>query len=356
MVAVVLIMGCAEGLQDAGGPRSVSHRAHAAAAASASSTALEAVGSLADHSSTPSAPASPARGRDLNARLPSALVRLPLSLPPDARLVLTASAARVDRRLYVSLRGDWRPLSVAQVHAKLLWVYEQVARTRPELDVRVLLPCEGSNSAPGAPEIHALLGLPEQVADLAEINAARASLALPPVEFVGLESGALAEAAAAAAAVPGAVDGVPAGVTHGDAGATDDDCHSDGEPSPSCSHVCVGGTFDYLHVGHKLLLSIAAHCTSERLVCGVSDAPLLIHKALRELMQPVTLRMALVEDFLGSVKPTIHLEIVPLEEYAYVAAIAPCLYPAPPLTRPHCPARSSRSVFVRPKAALKSRP
>ena len=52
-----------------------------------------------------------------------------------------------------------------------------------------------------------------------------------------------------------------------------------------CSHVCVGGTFDYLHVGHKLLLSLAAYCASERLVCGVSDAPLLQKKTLRELMQ-----------------------------------------------------------------------
>lgn len=35
------------------------------------------------------------------------------------------------------------------------------------------------------------------------------------------------------------------------------------------SEVCMGGTYDRLHVGHKLLLSHAALVTSGRLFCGI---------------------------------------------------------------------------------------
>ena len=43
---------------------------------------------------------------------------------------------------------------------------------------------------------------------------------------------------------------------------------------------------------------------------GVSDAPLLRKKALRELMQPLHLRLALVSDFVRSVcPPALKLEL-----------------------------------------------
>lgn len=35
-------------------------------------------------------------------------------------------------------------------------------------------------------------------------------------------------------------------------------------------HVAVGGTFDHLHIGHKILLSVAAWITEVRLFCGVT--------------------------------------------------------------------------------------
>ena len=49
-------------------------------------------------------------------------------------------------------------------------------------------------------------------------------------------------------------------------------------PAAVYENVCVGGTFDYMHVGHKLLLSLSAHTCSQRLVVGVSGAPLLKKK------------------------------------------------------------------------------
>ena len=88
----------------------------------------------------------------------------------------------------------------------------------------------------------------------------------------------------------------------------------DAPPADVYEDVCVGGTFDYMHVGHKLLLSLAAYSASRRLVVGVSDAPLLKKKVLRELMQPVELRMALVDDFLHSIKPSVAYDLSALQD------------------------------------------
>jgi hypothetical protein len=38
---------------------------------------------------------------------------------------------------------------------------------------------------------------------------------------------------------------------------------------PLYSEVCMGGTYDRMHVGHKLLLSHAALVTEKRLFCGI---------------------------------------------------------------------------------------
>ncbi len=36
------------------------------------------------------------------------------------------------------------------------------------------------------------------------------------------------------------------------------------------SNIVLGGTFDKIHVGHKILLSVSALLASERVVCGVT--------------------------------------------------------------------------------------
>lgn len=48
-------------------------------------------------------------------------------------------------------------------------------------------------------------------------------------------------------------------------------------------NVVLGGTFDRLHVGHKILLSTAAIRTTERLVVGVTDASLTKSKLILQV-------------------------------------------------------------------------
>lgn len=51
-----------------------------------------------------------------------------------------------------------------------------------------------------------------------------------------------------------------------------DDLWDGPESSKMYGNVVLGGTFDRIHVGHKILLSTAAIRTTERLVVGVTDA------------------------------------------------------------------------------------
>ena len=171
------------------------------------------------------------------------LLQLGVRRKPTDGPLLRASAGAVKERLYVLLRGDWGPLSLSQATARLQFVYQQVAQAGyPALDVRVLLPGGG----PDAPELEVLLGPDAVVAndELATINEARESKGLGLLGFVRLSSEACAAAPPAEAAGVVGADNVPTAAA--------------AEPSQHAFEhaVCLGGTFDYLHTGHKLLLSM----------------------------------------------------------------------------------------------------
>lgn len=76
----------------------------------------------------------------------------------------------------------------------------------------------------------------------------------------------------------------------------------------------LGGTFDHIHDGHKILLSIAAFLTSERLIIGVTDQELLKNKKFKEYLDPYALRCNHVTDFLKLVKPSLRPEIYVLRD------------------------------------------
>ncbi len=166
--------------------------------------------------------------------------------PTDGPL-LRASAGAVKERLYVLLRGNWGPLSLSQATARLQFVYQQVAQAGyPALDVRVLLPGGG----PDAPELEALLGPDGADDELATINEGRESKGLGLLGFVRLSSEACAAAPSTEAAGVVGADHLPTAAAESE------------PPRPFFEHVCLGGTFDYMHTGHKLLLSM-----------GCMDAP-----------------------------------------------------------------------------------
>lgn len=73
---------------------------------------------------------------------------------------------------------------------------------------------------------------------------------------------------------------------------------------PKYKKVVLGGTFDRLHNGHKVLLSKAAEISSEAVVCGVTDREMISKKSLFELIEPVEYRMEKVKAFIEDVSTT----------------------------------------------------
>nr|CDS31898.1 dephospho coenzyme A related kinases [Hymenolepis microstoma] len=65
--------------------------------------------------------------------------------------------------------------------------------------------------------------------------------------------------------------------------------------------VCLGGTFDDLHNGHRLLLTLAALLAESRLLVGVTDNRLLKGKILAPLIQNSENRAAGVKNFLEKI-------------------------------------------------------
>lgn len=61
--------------------------------------------------------------------------------------------------------------------------------------------------------------------------------------------------------------------------------------------VALGGTFDHLHVGHKILLSMASLVAIERLIVGVTDDSMLSKKSNPHLLETTGERIAAVDDF-----------------------------------------------------------
>ncbi|KAI9006156.1 hypothetical protein BC832DRAFT_518332, partial [Gaertneriomyces semiglobifer] len=81
-------------------------------------------------------------------------------------------------------------------------------------------------------------------------------------------------------------------------------------------HVALGGTFDHLHAGHKILLTAAAWLARTRLVCGVVDFDQESLKRKKEYnyMQPIDDRVAGVKAFLTMICGSLQYEVVPITD------------------------------------------
>lgn len=78
----------------------------------------------------------------------------------------------------------------------------------------------------------------------------------------------------------------------------------------------MGGTFDHLHDGHRLLLTIAGYLAKEKLIVGITGSELLVNKKYAEVMQSYMIRRQAVEDFLAYVFPQLEVETYMLHDVA----------------------------------------
>lgn len=67
--------------------------------------------------------------------------------------------------------------------------------------------------------------------------------------------------------------------------------------------VAVGGTFDRLHAGHRLLLTVAAWVTSSTLLVGITDDSLIAHKQHNNVIASVDTRGEHVLEYLRNIYP-----------------------------------------------------
>ncbi|KAJ8731258.1 hypothetical protein PYW07_004422 [Mythimna separata] len=79
-------------------------------------------------------------------------------------------------------------------------------------------------------------------------------------------------------------------------------------------NVALGGTFDRLHNGHKILLSQAALRATKLVTVGVTDVNMIQSKTLYELIQPVEVRIREVLNFLKDINPDLEYNVFPLKD------------------------------------------
>lgn len=87
-----------------------------------------------------------------------------------------------------------------------------------------------------------------------------------------------------------------------------------GQPGKSHRVVAVGGTFDHLHDGHKILLTMSAFFAKRELIVGITGQALLVKKEYREAMQSYKVRKSLVEKFLSAVDSTIKVSFYEIQD------------------------------------------
>jgi len=75
------------------------------------------------------------------------------------------------------------------------------------------------------------------------------------------------------------------------------------------ARLAVGGTFDRLHAGHRLLLAVSALASTHTVYLGVTGDELLAKKANAQLLWPFEKRAAVAADFIRLVKPALNVEV-----------------------------------------------
>jgi phosphopantetheine adenylyltransferase len=80
------------------------------------------------------------------------------------------------------------------------------------------------------------------------------------------------------------------------------------------STVAVGGTFDRVHAGHRLLLGATAMVTNESVFVGITSDKLLQNKSHKEKLQSYAFRSKSAVSYMENVNPKIHVTPGPLTD------------------------------------------
>jgi cytidyltransferase-like protein len=84
--------------------------------------------------------------------------------------------------------------------------------------------------------------------------------------------------------------------------------------SESYEKVVLGGTFDHLHAGHKLLLSMACWLCTETILVGVSDGPMLSRKKYAEQLESLDMRIEKLKAYLMLIAPGLRQDVFPIHD------------------------------------------
>ncbi|KAI9490790.1 hypothetical protein BDB00DRAFT_836151 [Zychaea mexicana] len=79
-------------------------------------------------------------------------------------------------------------------------------------------------------------------------------------------------------------------------------------------HTVVGGTFDHIHAGHKILLTMTALLAKKSITVGVTDDSMLVSKKHRELIASTESRIENVKRFLHVIRRGIEYVVVPISD------------------------------------------
>eukprot|EP00191_Tetraselmis_sp_GSL018_P018844 CAMPEP_0177580374 /NCGR_PEP_ID=MMETSP0419_2-20121207/1521_1 /TAXON_ID=582737 /ORGANISM="Tetraselmis sp., Strain GSL018" /LENGTH=314 /DNA_ID=CAMNT_0019069227 /DNA_START=257 /DNA_END=1201 /DNA_ORIENTATION=- len=210
-------------------------------------------------------------------------------------------------RVYVWVNGEENASESCKLASlqHLALIYEAVSRSSPQLDVVPLLPCVGwsRERVSQLPDVEQMLWLPPKEADKAEsflslANSLRSQQGLAALRLVAPAEGSLEPDKTAHMPHPRPViEGLG--------------------PLPGkleYSHAAVGGTFDSLHAGHRLLLSAAAAVTRGTLWLGIASDALLANKGNADLLQRYAEREANAVEFLRRVRPGMDVRPGPLTD------------------------------------------
>ncbi|KAI9571481.1 hypothetical protein HD554DRAFT_2076572 [Boletus coccyginus] len=96
--------------------------------------------------------------------------------------------------------------------------------------------------------------------------------------------------------------------------------------SPGYPVVILGGTFDHLHAGHKILLSVAAWIATRKVTVGITVDTLLKKKSNPHLLESFQTRADKTRSFLLLFRPDLEYELVSLHDVCGPAGFDPDIH------------------------------